>query len=286
VSSRVLILPTVDRYARPSGEGSPAVCSAQEGRGATTRSRGASVAATVLSVACLAWVPAASAAVRLPRGFFVERVLRLRASTAIAFTPRGQLLVATKLGRVLLLDPGGPRAREVLDLRARICHQGERGLVGLAVDPRFSTNRFVYAYFTRRRDDCGRRAVNRVSRFVLQRDGRVNPASERVLIDNIFSPDRYHIGGDLQFGKDGYLYISVGDGICHYRTGRCEPLNTAAREDNVLLGKILRVDRHGRAPRANGGDTRCANGSVATRSCPVVEQLQGRLHAPREELVG
>src|SRR3954454_17325648 len=112
----------------------------------------------ILSIACLAWAPAAPAAVRLPRGFFAERVLGLRASTALAFTPRGELLVATKLGRVMLLNPGAGRAREVLDLRARICHQSERGLVGLAVDPRFRVNRFGYAYYTRRRDGCGRRA--------------------------------------------------------------------------------------------------------------------------------
>ena len=224
--------------------------------GATCR-RGAAWGLALL-LCCFAYSGEALGAVRLPRDFFAERVLNIKAPTAMAFTPRHKLLVATKLGRLLLVDPAVRDAREMLDLRGRICRQGERGLVGLAVDPRFSRNRFLYVYFTHRRFGCGRRAVNRVSRFVLRRDGRIDPASERVLIDNIMAPGRYHVGGDLEFGKDGYLYVSVGDGMCHYRARRCGARNTAAREDHVLLGKILRVDRNGRAPRSNGGDRRCA----------------------------
>jgi glucose/arabinose dehydrogenase len=215
------------------------------------------MAVVVLVVYLMCPSASASAAVRVPSGFFAERVLRLQQPTAMAFTPDRELLVATKLGRLLLLEPGARAPRELLDLRRHICGQGERGLVGLAVDPRFRTNRFLYVYFTSRRFGC-RRAINRVSRFVLPPDGRVNPASERVLLDNITSPTHYHVGGDLEFGKDGYLYVSVGDGSCHYLTHLCTTRNTAAREDNVLLGKILRIDRNGRAPNANGGGRRCA----------------------------
>src|SRR4051794_33096814 len=95
--------PTCGRYVRLSVEGWRAICSPQERTGATARPRGGSVAAMILSIACVAWPPGAPAAIRLPRGFYVERVLRLGASTAMAFTPRGQLLVATKFGRVMLI---------------------------------------------------------------------------------------------------------------------------------------------------------------------------------------
>lgn len=217
------------------------------------------VAATFAgSLLCLLWPTGTLGAVVLPDGFFAEPVLRVRAPTAIAFTPGDSLLVATKSGRLLLLRPGTKRPLTVLDLGHRICDQAERGLVGLAVDPDFRTNRFVYAFFTRRGSGCGHLAVSRVSRYVLRRDGRIDPTGERVLLDNIMSPRRHHVGGDLQFGKDGYLYISVGDGSCHYRTRRCGPLNSAAREEHVLLGKVLRVDRDGRAPPGNGTGTRCA----------------------------
>ena len=234
-------------------------------RARDARSEGAAgalgcLAAAALAVSLVGLISptGASGAVALPEGFFAEPVLRVGAPTAIAFTPGDSLLIATKRGRLLLLQPGAKRPTTVLDLGRRICDQAERGLVGLAVDPDFRMNRFVYLFFTRRRFGCGHLAVSRVSRFTLRRDRRIDPASERVLLDQIMSPRRHHVGGDLQFGKDGYLYISVGDGSCHYLTRRCGPLNSAAREDHVLLGKVLRVDRDGRAPDGNGNGSRCA----------------------------
>src|SRR5439155_12768594 len=88
--------------------------------------------------------------------------------------------------------------------------------------------------------------VNRVSRFILGDGDVVDPASETVLIDNIPSPGGYHNAGDLQFGKDGYLYVSTGDGSCDWQGDRgCQGQNDAARDENVLLGKILRITSDG-----------------------------------------
>ena len=225
--------------------------------------------AAMACVLALTSAAGAEAALSVPDDFAATRVLRVRMPTALAFGADGALLVATKAGRVLSLAPGERRPREILDLRRRVCREGERGLVGLAVDPDFASHRFVYAYFTRRAGRCGADAVNRLARFRVRPGGRVDRGRERVLLDRVPSPSRYHIGGDVQFGGDGRLYVSVGDGMCHYtarrpdvRRGGCPVRsglrNTAARERNVLLGKILRLDREGRAPRANGGGVRCA----------------------------
>jgi glucose/arabinose dehydrogenase len=63
-----------------------------------------------------------------------------------------------------------------------------------------------------------------------------------MLIDNMLSLSGNHNGGDLQFGKDGYLYIAVGDGGCDYiPNGSCSDGNRAARNPRMLLGKILRI---------------------------------------------
>jgi PKD repeat protein len=105
----------------------------------------------------------------------------------------------------------------------------------------------------------------------MRRDSTLDPRSASILIDNVPSFHGTHNGGDLEFGKDGYLYVSVGDGGCHYATNRCHTGNTAPREPNTLLGKILRITRDGGIPPDNPnvgtGTSRCnsGNGSAATR---------------------
>jgi PKD repeat protein len=79
-----------------------------------------------------------------------------------------------------------------------------------------------------------------VSRFVY--NGANNTAgSEPVLIDNMPAPGGNHNAGDLEFGKDGYLYVTIGEG------GN----NAAARLEHVLTGKVLRITRDGGIPAAN-----------------------------------
>jgi glucose/arabinose dehydrogenase len=77
-----------------------------------------------------------------------------------------------------------------------------------------------------------------------------DPTTEKVLIDNIPSPDGNHNAGDLRFDKDGYLYVSVGDGGCDYAgDSGCSGQNDASRDRHVLLGKVLRIERDGGIPR-------------------------------------
>src|SRR4029079_13664698 len=88
------------------------------------------------------------------------------------------------------------------------------------------TNHYIYAYYTfKKLGACQYGSngdtllpVNRVSRFVLDTNDVADPASETVLIDNIPAPEGYHIGADLEFGKDGFLYVSTGDGGYNYLT--------------------------------------------------------------------
>jgi glucose/arabinose dehydrogenase/PKD repeat protein len=134
------------------------------------------------------------------------------------------------------------------------------GVLGVAVDPDFGTasNNYVYLYYTFKKFGVcpnetanSNNPVNRVSRFVMSGD-TINPSSEEVLIDNIPSPRNAHNAGDLSFGKDGYLYVTVGDGRCDY-TGDsgCAGQNDASRDPHVLLGKVLRITRDGGIPATN-----------------------------------
>jgi hypothetical protein len=139
--------------------------------------------------------------------------------------------------------------------------------MAIAVDPQFESNKYVYLYYTFKNNGTScptgsnTSPVNRVSRFVLNEDDKIDPASETVLIDNIPAPADYHIGADLQFGKDGYLYVSTGDGGCDWQGGGCLGTNDASRDQHVLLGKVLRITRDGAIPPTNpyqgAGTARC-----------------------------
>ena len=134
------------------------------------------------------------------------------------------------------------------------CTDNERGLLGAAVDPSFASNGFVYLYYTRNKSGT---CVNRVSRFTMS-GSTIAPATESVLVDEIPTPSGNHNGGDLRFGKDGYLYVSVGDGACDYAGRR-------------LLRAERRLARPARADREDPADHQ-------HRRHPADQPVPGRRH--------
>jgi len=211
---------------------------------------------------------AAPAAAAVPAGFSDELVTGVGAPTALAFTPDGRMLITTQPGTLRVLQNGLLVATPAVDLAARLCSNSERGLLGVAVDPSFATNGYVFLYYSfDRAGNCGTGTVNRVSRFVMTGN---TLASEVVLVDNIPSPAGNHNAGDLNFGKDGMLYVSVGDGGCDYPGGTpsgCAGSNDASRNRHSLVGKILRIDRDGDIPADNpftgSGTARCNTGNAS-----------------------
>ncbi|CAA9519250.1 MAG: Cytochrome c551/c552 [uncultured Solirubrobacteraceae bacterium] len=226
-----------------------------------------------LATLAVALGPLATAhAITLPPDFSDELVATIPAPVAIAFTPDGRMLVASKDGALRVRTASGNLlTAPALDLGGRLCSNSERGLLGVAVDPAFAVNRFVYVYYTFNKfnNTCPLNAsqtpVNRVARFVLQDSNVIDPATERVLVDNISSYGGNHNAGDVQFGKDGNLYVSVGDGGCDYAGGGCAAANDAAREERTLLGKILRITPAGDIPPDNpfAGDPAAARCNTA-----------------------
>lgn len=193
----------------------------------------------------------AEALAQPPAGFEDTKVAEVELPTAFAFLPDDSMLVTSKPGRLLLIDPATGDQEEVLDLSDGVCGNSERGLLGVAVDPDFGTGSddFVYLYYTAMRgSDCpttkagptNQTPVKRVSRFAMTGD-KIERASEEILIDGIDSPQGNHNAGDLKFGPDKNLYVSVGDG------GN----GGTARDLGILNGKILRVERDGTIPADN-----------------------------------
>ena len=151
----------------------------------------------------------------------------------------GPVLVSTLDGRVHDVDLGTGETTVVLDVSDQISTGGERGLLGLAVDPAGDR---LYLDFTDRRGDTEIRS------WALGPDG-LPAAGDGVLHLEIGQPFENHNGGNLVFGPDGALWIGTGDG------GGAGDRGEVAQDDGSLLGKMLRVtpDPAGgvRAPATN-----------------------------------
>ncbi len=193
-----------------------------------------SVVVPIVNVAA----PRVDAASGLPAGFTDVQVAAPGASTGIASLPDGTVVVLVQSGSVRLIRSDAMVAKPALTLSLSPCNGGERGLLGVAVDPNFAVNGFLYLYFTRPAPSAPGGCVNRVSRFTMSGDS-IDPNSEVVLVDNISSHAGNHNGGDLEIGGDGFLYISVGDAGSDPRTN-ASPSN-AGQDLSLLNGKILRV---------------------------------------------
>ncbi len=137
----------------------------------------------------------------------------------IAFLPDGRALVTERPGRVRLLDAGGELRGEPV-ARIDVAAQGEGGLLGLALDPQFEDNRFVYLYLT---------AADgmRLARYRFE-DGRL---SEDAVILGEIQAGPIHDSGRIAFGPDERLYIATGD------AGRPQ----LAQDPDSRNGKFLRM---------------------------------------------
>ena len=182
----------------------------------------------------------------VPPNFEDRIVTQFSGPTALAFTPDGRLLITAKTGSLRVFKDGALLPTPALNISAKVCSDSERGLLGVAVDPAFASTRFVYLFYTFKKfADCAvtgtNTPVNRVSRFVLPDGNVIDPATEVVLVDNMPSVTGVHNAGDLQFGKDGYLYITIGDG------GN----RPCSRDQSVLCAKTLRITPSGGIPPTN-----------------------------------
>ena len=119
-----------------------------------------------------------------------------------------------------------------LNIGNRVIFNGERGLLGMAFHPDYANNGHFYLHYTA---NVGPHGVSRISRFKVSPDPNVAyPDSELVLIE-LPQPDPIHQGGDLEFGPDGMLYCSLGDG-----GGAGDP-GDQGQEAGTLFGTIIRI---------------------------------------------
>lgn len=179
---------------------------------------------------------AAAGQVAVPQGFQHATVVSsIPSGTAMAFAPDGRLFVCQQTGAVRVIKQGQLLATPFVSLS--VDSQGERGLLGLAFDPAFASNHYLYVYYTALTSP--RR--NRVSRFTA--NGDVAAAGSELVILELenLSGATNHNGGGLAFGPDGALYVAVGE--------NANPANSQTLANR--LGKILRINTDGSLPTDN-----------------------------------
>ena len=146
-----------------------------------------------------------------------------------------RIFVTEQGGRILVFPDRQQVAEPVLflDLSSRVSEAGEEeGLLGLAFDPDYRRNGYLYVYYSAA---FPRRSI--LSRFSTSQGGRgmASPDSELIILE-IPQPYSNHNGGQIAFGPDGYLYVGLGDG------GSGGDPHGNGQNKATLLGSILRID--------------------------------------------
>jgi hypothetical protein len=151
----------------------------------------------------------------------------------------GRLFFVQQTGRILVFRNGSVLPTPFLDVRALVLAAGEQGLLGLAFDPSYSTNRRFFVHYN---NTAGQSVLARYQVSAGNPDV-ADPSSAQILL-TVDQPFANHKGGQLAFGPDGYLYMSLGDG------GSGGDPGNRAQNLGTLLGKILRLDVSGNGPYA------------------------------------
>lgn len=148
---------------------------------------------------------------------------------AIAFLPDGDLLVTERPGTVRRIG----KDKKAYPIEG-VEHQGEGGLLGMTLHPRFNENHWIYIYLT---TVDGNDLKNRIERYRFENDRLID---KKIILENIPGA-MYHDGGRIAFSPDGYLFVTTGD------SGK----SNFAQDVHSLAGKILRIHDDGSTPSDN-----------------------------------
>ncbi len=179
----------------------------------------------------------------------------LNLPTSFAFAPDGRIFIAEKNGDVRVFKNGALLPTPVIDISARVNNYWDRGLIGMALDPNFATNGYLYLmypYEATASDDAGGK-TSRLSRFTVVGD-TASPSTEKILLgteagsacsqfpvgsDCIPAEWYGHGVGDIHFGSDGSMFVTNGD-ASDWNVVNDPALR--AQDLNSLAGKIIRID--------------------------------------------
>jgi len=221
-------------------------------------------------------VEAAPAYTALPDGFYEERIVAgLRLPTSFAVARDGRVFITEKSGRVRVVEDGVLLTEPFIDLSTEVNDTADRGLMGVAVHPRFPAQPYVYLAYTYDPPEVRRVYAEtgaRVARVLRVEVDPINPNVHKAgsgvvvlgtnsIFENIGNPEQgdtepftcydengmhvrdclategtAHTIDFMRFARDGSLFVSMGDGVVNSKG------NWRAQDPNSLNGKILRID--------------------------------------------
>ncbi|MDQ3021290.1 MAG: PQQ-dependent sugar dehydrogenase [Bacteroidota bacterium] len=152
---------------------------------------------------------------------------------SIVFTDNSRMLVTERDGKLRVIQ-NAKLLDKPLKIFEEVASNGEEGLMGLALDPDYKNNRYIYVSYAYEKGDV---LTVKVVRF---KDNGESLSEEKLIIDNL-PAERYHAGCRLRFSRDGKLYVTTGD------AGERQ----LAQDVNTLYGKILRINSDGTIPKDN-----------------------------------
>lgn len=153
----------------------------------------------------------------------------------MTFAPDGSMFVTQRPGSIAIIDNGNLKVWLKLD--SVVVEAGESGLFGIAVDPSYEQNGYVYFGYTYAEQKSPLKLVNKIVRY---RNDSGSPVFDKVLLDGIPGNHLHNIGA-FEFGPDGMLYVTSGEIF--------QP--QLAQDPASLNGKILRMTRDGEVPADN-----------------------------------
>jgi len=223
-----------------------------------------SIVAVMIAFAVLSRFSPALATTFVPSGFSQEVIATgLIFPTTFAFLPDGRILIAEKEGVVRIVKNDALLPTPFIDISARVNDYEDRGLLGIAVDPNFTANGYVYLLYTYE-NDVSQYSGPKTARLtrVTALDDTAAPSSEEVILGTVVgsscknfpagadclpSDSRTHTVGDMKFATDGSLFVSVGDAsllAVNDDTFRTQDLDS-------LAGKVLRISTSGQGLASN-----------------------------------
>ena len=170
-----------------------------------------------------------------PQQYTFDTLVRgLRTPTAFAFLPNGNVIVNQKADSSKIYTLNNQLVSCFWNFSDSIVVFAETGLIGVCIDPNYASNNYIYLYYTHNTP-----ASIRVVRLTNNNNQGINPLI--IFNQTVSMMSSNHVAGNIHFGKDNKLYISIGD----------MNLSAQAQSLSSFRGKILRINSDGSIPTDN-----------------------------------